>query len=83
MDERDVLFDKLKQTVLQASGANAAFTGDGELARKVHEHAYRVTPEEIAALVAKHGEDAVFEIAIAAAVGAGAKRLEALKRVLP
>ena len=31
----------------------------------------------------KHGEDAVFELAVAGAVGAGAKRLAALKRVLP
>lgn len=40
-------------------------------------HAYRITDEEIAALLgAGHSEDEIFEIAISAAVGGGLARLE-------
>jgi alkylhydroperoxidase family enzyme len=48
-----------------------------ELVDKTALHAYRVTDEEIAALrQAGYSEDAIFEIAISAAVGGGLARLE-------
>jgi alkylhydroperoxidase family enzyme len=41
-------------------------------------HAYRVTPEDIAALrAAGFSEDAIFEVTVGAALGAGLARLEA------
>ena len=44
---------------------------------KVARHAYRVTDEDIAALKASgYGEDAIFELTVAAAVGAGRARVE-------
>lgn len=52
---------------------------------KVARHAYRVTAEDVAALKAAGlSEDAIFELTVSAAVGAGrhrlARGLEALKR---
>jgi len=39
-------------------------------------HAYRITDEDVAALRREESEDAVFEVSVAAAVGAGLARLE-------
>ena len=48
-----------------------------ELVDKTALHAYRITDEEVAALRgAGYSEDAIFEIAISAAVGGGLARLE-------
>ena len=48
-----------------------------ELVEKIARHAYRVTDEDIHhVLHAGHSEDAVFEIVVCAAVGAGAARFE-------
>lgn len=48
-----------------------------ELVDKAALHAYRITDEEIAALRrAGYSQDAIFEIAISAAVGGGLARLE-------
>ena len=47
------------------------------LVEKIHQHAYRVTDEEIAALQAKYSEDQLFEIIVSAAVGASRRRLMA------
>lgn len=45
---------------------------------KVQQHAYKVTDDDIAALkAAGKSEDEIFEITLAAAVGAGMKRLDA------
>jgi alkylhydroperoxidase family enzyme len=45
---------------------------------KVERHAYKVTDEEVAALKASgYSEDQLFEITVAAAVGAALRRLEA------
>ena len=44
---------------------------------KVRRHAYRVTDDEVDALVAATSEDAVFEATVATALGAGLARLEA------
>jgi len=45
------------------------------LVEKVHQHAYRVTDEEIAALQARYGDDQLFELIVSAAVGASRQRL--------
>lgn len=47
------------------------------LVDKIHRHAYRVTDEGIAALQAKYSDDRLFEVIVAAAVGASRKRLMA------
>jgi alkylhydroperoxidase family enzyme len=52
------------------------------LVEKVHQHAYRVTDEEIAALQAKYGDDQLFEIIVSAALGASRQRLMAGLRAL-
>jgi alkylhydroperoxidase family enzyme len=62
----------------------AAFAGEplvgplGDFADKVRRHAYRVTDDDIDAL-RRHGldEDAIFELAIACAVGEAHARLQA------
>lgn len=52
------------------------------LVTKIHRHAYRVTDEDMAAAQAKYGDDRMFEIVVAAAVGASRKRLLAGLRAL-
>ena len=47
------------------------------LVEKIHQHAYRVTDEEIAALQARYSDDQLFELIVSAAVGASRKRLMA------
>ena len=47
------------------------------LVEKVHQHAYKVTDEEIAVLQAKYGDDQLFELIVSAAVGASRQRLVA------
>ena len=45
---------------------------------KVRRHAYRVTDADVERLkAAGHGEDEIFELTVAAAVGAGLERLDA------
>jgi hypothetical protein len=45
------------------------------LIEKVHQHAYRVTDEDVAALrEAGYDDDAIFELIVCAAVGAGTSR---------
>jgi hypothetical protein len=45
------------------------------LVEKVHQHAYRVTDDEIAALQGKYSDDQLFELIVSAAVGASRQRL--------
>jgi alkylhydroperoxidase family enzyme len=47
------------------------------LVDKIHRHAYRVTDEDLASLKAKYSDDELFEIVVAAAIGAGEERLRA------
>jgi hypothetical protein len=55
----------------------------GEYAAKVQAESYRVTDDDIQALVAAgYAPDAVFEITVAAALGAAMQRLEASLGVL-
>jgi hypothetical protein len=57
----------------EAWAAFAAKVADGGLA---------VTDDDVAALAAAHGEDAVFECVVAVAVGAGQVRLRAVEALL-
>lgn len=51
---------------------------------KVHQHAYKVTDEDVAALkTAGYSEDAIFEATICAAVGAGMARWRAAMAAFP
>ena len=52
------------------------------LVEKIHNHAYKVTDEDIAALQATYGDDRLFEIVVAAALGASSRRLFAGLRAL-
>jgi alkylhydroperoxidase family enzyme len=47
------------------------------LVEKVHRHAYKITDEEIAALKQNYSDDQLFELIVAAAVGAAGQRLDA------
>lgn len=67
----------------QAAAACAELPPDlAALVDKIHRHAYRVTDEDLAALRARHSEDELFEIIVAAALGAAAARLHAGLRAL-
>ena len=52
------------------------------LVDKVHQHAYQVTDQEIAALRKKYSDDELFEVIVAAATGAAGERLDAALRAL-
>ena len=66
-----------------AAAAGAGLDGElGALVHKVHHHAYRVTDEEVAALRARYSDDELFEVIVAAAVGAARQRLDAGLRAL-
>lgn len=83
------------EAVLHIPGATdvderqAAYDGvglEGVLAtyvRKVHESPHRITDSDVAALkAAGYSEEAIFEITVAAAVGAARSRLDAGLRAL-
>jgi hypothetical protein len=52
------------------------------LVRKIRDHAYRVTDEDVNALRARYSEDQLFELIVAAALGAAEHRLQAALAVL-
>lgn len=52
------------------------------LVERIHRHAYRVTDEEMAALRGRFSEDELFEVVVAAALGAARHRLEAALQAL-
>lgn len=59
--------------------------GPAELAalvEKIHRWAYRVTDEDLAALRAKYDEDQLFELIVAASIGAADARSSAALKVL-
>jgi hypothetical protein len=86
-DPHAVLRDRVLQGVLYGPGASdpairqAAAEGKGvppdlqALVDKIHNHAYKVTDEDIAQLQAKYGDDRMFEIVVSAALGASRERL--------
>jgi alkylhydroperoxidase family enzyme len=73
----------IEQRVARASGRRRG-TKEGTIPEALHSyldklarHAYKITEDDIAALhQAGYSDDAIFELSIAAAVGAGAARLE-------
>jgi alkylhydroperoxidase family enzyme len=52
------------------------------LVDKIRRHAYRVTDDDLAALRARYTEDQIFELVVAAAIGAAETRLRAGIRAL-
>jgi alkylhydroperoxidase family enzyme len=85
----DELRRQLERRALEGPGTTtpalrqAAAAGEGvppelaALVAKTHQHAYRVTEEEISALRAQFSDDQLFEVIVAAAIGASAKRAKA------
>jgi hypothetical protein len=63
----------------QAAAANSAQVPFDlqALVQKIHQHAYKVTDEDIARLQPTYGDDRLFEIIVSAAVGASRARLAA------
>lgn len=49
----------------------------GTLVRKIHRQAYKVTDDDVASLQSRYGDDKMFEIIVAAALGASRQRLAA------
>lgn len=45
------------------------------LVRSIHDHAYRVTDDDVARVQAVYGDDHMFEIIVSAALGASRQRL--------
>ena len=52
------------------------------LIEKIHRYPYKVTDEDIEALLPKYGDDQLFELIVSAAVGASRQRLMAGLRAL-
>ena len=52
------------------------------LVDKIHNHAYRVTDDDVARLQAKYSDDQLFEVVVSAALGASRRRLLAGLRAL-
>ena len=81
------LRDRVLENVLGGAGDSdpairrAAAAGSGvpaelqPLIDKIHNHAYKVTDDDIARLQAKLGDDRMFEIIVSAALGASQRRL--------
>ena len=95
MLEKGAQFDRLGQKVFEgpgrldravrrAAGRRALDDLPEELrayVAKVHDHAYKVTDDDVTGLLAAgYTEDEVFELTAAAAVGAGLSRLDAARR---
>ncbi|MEW5742400.1 MAG: hypothetical protein AB1938_26015 [Myxococcota bacterium] len=78
--ERSVLEGPGKASVQARQAAADGSADDSPLGRylaKVREAAYRVTPEELEALRATHSDDELFELTVAASLGAATRQLEA------
>ena len=52
------------------------------LVDKIHNHAYKVTDDDIARLQPKYGDDQMFEIVVSSALGASRRRLLAALEAL-
>jgi len=88
-DPHATLRDRVLNRVLLGAGdtdpnlRQAAASGQGvpadlqKLIDKIHQHAYKVTDEDIAAAQARYGDDKMFEIVVSAALGASNQRLQA------
>ena len=70
----------IRQTISEDAGLSGVL---GAYAKKVAEHAYLVTDEDIAELhLAHYTDDQIFEATVSAALGAGLLRLECVLRAL-
>lgn len=88
-DPHASLRDHVLQGVLDGAGESdpairkAAADGTGVpadlqvLVDKIHQHAYKVTDDDIASVQTKYGDDQLFEIVVSAALGASRQRLVA------
>ena len=88
-DPHATLRDQVLKRVLDGVGEtdkalrNAAANRKGlppelqPLIDKIHDHAYKVTDEDLAQLQKKYTDDQLFEIIVSAALGASRQRLEA------
>jgi hypothetical protein len=88
-DPHAALRDRVLNRVLLGAGdtepnlRQAAAKGQGvpadleKLVDKIHQHAYKVTDDDIAAAQARDGDDKMFEIIVSAAIGASNQRLQA------
>jgi hypothetical protein len=86
-DPHAELRDRVLRNVLQGAGESdpairsAVAEGRGvpgelqPLVDKIHQHAYKVTDDDISRLQEKYGDDQMFEIIVSAALGASRKRL--------
>jgi hypothetical protein len=86
-DPHAALRDRVLQSVLRGVGESdssirsAAAEGSGvpadlkALVDKIHNHAYKVTDDDIARLQPKYGDDQMFEIVVSSALGASRRRL--------
>jgi hypothetical protein len=95
MDRHAVEVEALRRAVLETPGATdrgtreAAYAGEGlppllgAYVASIDVASYRITEADVAGLLAAgHSEDAVFEVTLAAAIGAAGRRLEAGLRAL-
>ena len=69
----------IRQAAARGSGVPADLQS---LIYKIHQHAYKVTDEDIARAQEKYGDDKMFEIVVSAALGAASHRLQAGMRAL-
>ncbi|MBR9989151.1 MAG: hypothetical protein KFH98_05305 [Gemmatimonadetes bacterium] len=87
VDPHTDLRDRVLERVLEGPGMsdpavrNAAADGTGlpddlqPLIATIHDHAYRVTDDDVARVQAVYGDDQTFEIVVSAALGASRHRL--------
>ena len=68
----------VRQAVAQGKGPSIS-TDLGPLVDKIHQHAYKVTDEDVAQAKSKYGDDQMFEIIVSAALGASRNRLLAVE----
>lgn len=86
-DPHALLRDKVLDSVLRGAGQSdsAIRTAAADdravpadlklLVDKIHDHAYKVTDEDVAQLQAKYSDDQLFEVVVSAALGASRRRL--------
>jgi hypothetical protein len=75
---RDAVLDgpgTIDSSLRQQIAAGQAPPDLAALVRKVRDHAYRITDADVDALRAKYSEDQLFEVIVAAALGAADHRL--------
>jgi hypothetical protein len=87
-DPHSKLYTRLMERVLQGPGKtsaelrrsaadNRALPPDlAAYVAQVHHHAFRITDETVTALQERYDDDQLFEITVAAALGASTRRLE-------